>query len=130
MIRGYSDYAANERIFLACLRTGIAVVAFGFVIEKFNLALTLTDSSSLTAAGRSLVEKFSGSLSWGAGHAFIVLGILFVVVATFRFVRTARLLDDHKMHSPSVTVDLVLSVPLALLLRRSASTSCLADALV
>jgi hypothetical protein len=59
-----------------------------------------------------------------------VLGILFVVVATFRFVRTARLLDDQEMHSPGVTVDLVLSVPLALLLRRSASTSCLADALV
>ena len=63
-----------------------------------------------------MVQKFSGSLSSGAGHAFIVLGILFVVVATFRFVRTARLLDDQKVHSPSVTVDLLLSVPLALLL--------------
>jgi putative membrane protein len=44
MIQGYSDYAGNERTFLAWLRTGIAVVAFGFVIEKFNLvALTLAD---------------------------------------------------------------------------------------
>ncbi|HET9572583.1 MAG TPA: DUF202 domain-containing protein, partial [Methyloceanibacter sp.] len=42
MIRDYSDHAANERTFLAWLRTGIAVIAFGFVIEKFNLfALTL-----------------------------------------------------------------------------------------
>jgi Domain of unknown function (DUF202) len=30
MIRGYSDHAANERTFLAWLRTGIAVIAFGF----------------------------------------------------------------------------------------------------
>src|SRR5258707_13898421 len=37
MIRGYSDHAANERTFLAWVRTGIAVIAFGFVIEKFNL---------------------------------------------------------------------------------------------
>ncbi len=36
MIRGYSDHAANERTFLAWVRTGIAVIAFGFVIEKFT----------------------------------------------------------------------------------------------
>ncbi|MGH7841400.1 MAG: YidH family protein, partial [Candidatus Binataceae bacterium] len=36
MIRGYRDHAANERTFLAWVRTGIAVIAFGFVIEKFN----------------------------------------------------------------------------------------------
>ncbi len=99
------------------MRTGIAVVAFGFVIEKFNLvALTIVKSTSLDVAGRSQLERFSGSLGQGAGQAFILLGILFVVIATFRFVRTARLLDDQKMHSPSVVVDLVLSVPLALLL--------------
>jgi putative membrane protein len=27
MIRGYSDHAANERTFLAWVRTGIAVIA-------------------------------------------------------------------------------------------------------
>ncbi len=37
MIHGYSDHAANERTYLAWVRTGIAVIAFGFVVEKFNL---------------------------------------------------------------------------------------------
>ena len=37
MIGNYSDHAANERTFLAWVRTGIAVIAVGFVIEKFNL---------------------------------------------------------------------------------------------
>jgi Domain of unknown function (DUF202) len=37
MIRGYDDHAANERTFLAWLRTSIAVIAFGFVVEKLNL---------------------------------------------------------------------------------------------
>ena len=51
MIRDYADHAANERIFLAWLRTGMAVVAFGFVIEKFNLfVLTLAGATSLDAA--------------------------------------------------------------------------------
>ena len=39
MIQGYADHAANERTFLAWVRTGVAVIAFGFVIEKFNLFL-------------------------------------------------------------------------------------------
>jgi uncharacterized membrane protein YidH (DUF202 family) len=34
MIEGYRDHAANERTFLAWVRTGIAVIALGFVIEK------------------------------------------------------------------------------------------------
>jgi hypothetical protein len=36
MIRGFSDHAANERTFLAWVRSGIAVIGFGFVIEKFR----------------------------------------------------------------------------------------------
>jgi len=36
MIRDYTDHAANERTFLAWVRTGIAVLAFGFVIEKLT----------------------------------------------------------------------------------------------
>jgi uncharacterized membrane protein YidH (DUF202 family) len=51
MIRGYSDHAANERTFLAWVRTGLAVIAFGFVIEKFNLfVLTMATASSLVLA--------------------------------------------------------------------------------
>ena len=54
MIRGYSDHAANERTLLAWVRTGIAVIAFGFVIEKFNLfVLTIASSTSTEAAHRS-----------------------------------------------------------------------------
>src|SRR5262249_54119474 len=36
MIKRYSDHAANERTFLAWVRTSIAVMAFGFVIERFD----------------------------------------------------------------------------------------------
>ena len=34
-----SDHLANERTFLAWIRTGLATIAFGFVIERFGLAL-------------------------------------------------------------------------------------------
>jgi putative membrane protein len=39
MIKHYSDHAANERTFLAWVRTAIAVMAFGFLIERFDLFL-------------------------------------------------------------------------------------------
>jgi putative membrane protein len=46
MINRYSDHAANERTFLAWVRTGIATIVFGFVIEKFNLfVFTLAGAS-------------------------------------------------------------------------------------
>jgi putative membrane protein len=117
MIRDYGDHAANERTFLAWLRTSIAVIAFGFVIEKFNLfALTMANATSLGEAGRSRLERFSGSFGRGVGHAFIIVGIISIVVATFRFVRTGRLLNDSSIHSPSILPDLVFSVVLASLL--------------
>ena len=117
MIRDYADHAANERTFLAWLRTGIAVVAFGFVIEKFNLfVLDMADGTSLDAAARAHLGKLSGPFGFGAGHAFIVVGILVILGATVRFVRTGRLLDDQALHSPGILPDLAFGVVLAFLL--------------
>ena len=47
MIKRYSDHAANERTFLAWVRTAIAVMAFGFIIEKFDLFIKFAASESL-----------------------------------------------------------------------------------
>ena len=87
MIPGYSDHAANERTFLACVRTGIAVIAFGFVIEKFNLfVLTMANANSLDAGHRLQLERLSGPLGRYDGLALILLGIALLVVAATRFV--------------------------------------------
>src|ERR1700730_11674152 len=112
MIRDYSDHAANERTFLAWLRTGIAVIAFGFVIEKFNLfVLTMANASSLDAARRLQFERPSGPLGRYDGLALILLGIAIRVVPPARFVRTLRLLYDQETHSAgSVRAELPLIV--------------------
>ena len=51
MIKNFSDHSANERTFLAWVRTSIAVMAFGFIVEKFDLFLEIA-APSLT--GRTL----------------------------------------------------------------------------
>ena len=115
MIRGYSDHAANERTFLAWVRTGIAVIAFGFVIEKFNLFLLAMASAS--SPGRRLqLEGLLGPLGRYDGLALILVGMALTVVAAARFVRTGRLLDDQDMHSAGgVRAEVILSAALALI---------------
>ena len=54
MIGGYSDHAANERTYLAWVRTGIAITAFGFVIEKFNLFILTLASTAVNDDTRRL----------------------------------------------------------------------------
>jgi putative membrane protein len=116
MIAGYSDHAANERTFLAWVRTGIAVIAFGFVIEKFNLfMLTLMNAALVNEARRAQLAHLSTGMGRYDGLALIFGGLGIVVLSTARFIRTTRLLDDPQTHSAtSVRTELVLSACLVL----------------
>ena len=113
MITRYSDHAANERTFLAWVRTGIATIAFGFVIEKFNLFMR-TIAAATPGVGREhhLLGK-PGLLGQYDGTVLIVIGISLIAVAAVRFMRTSRLIDDEQTHSAgSIRAELVLSLVL------------------
>ena len=116
MIAGYTDHAANERTFLAWVRTGIAVIAFGFVIEKFNLFLLTVAAAGLGGDVRhSQLAAFSGRIGRYDGLVLILGGVGLVILATMRFVRITRLLDDSQTHSASnVRTELILSAALVL----------------
>jgi len=117
MIRGYSDHAANERTFLAWVRTGVAVVAFGFVVEKFNLfVLAIASASSPDAGHRLQVQRLSGPLGRYDGLILILTGLALIVVAAARFMRTGRMIEDQVVHSASsVRAELIISAALALI---------------
>lgn len=117
MIRGYSDHAANERTFLAWVRTGIAVMAFGFVIEKFNLfVLTMASATSMDAARRLELDHLSGPLGRYDGLALIFVGLALIFISALRFVRTGKMIDDEKTHpAANVRAELILSAVLAVL---------------
>jgi putative membrane protein len=117
MIQGYADHAANERTFLAWVRTGVAVVAFGFVIEKFNLFLvSLLAAAPPDPVRRAQLERLSGPSTRDQGLALIVVGIVIIVVATVRFVRTERLLAEPGVHPISGTrIEVLLSATLVVI---------------
>jgi putative membrane protein len=86
MIRNFTDPSANERTFLAWVRTAIAVMAFGFLVERFDLVLVLVAPS---LAGRALWlpgQKFGN----GTGLALIAFGTAIIVIAATRFLATAK----------------------------------------
>ncbi|MBI1424275.1 MAG: DUF202 domain-containing protein [Gammaproteobacteria bacterium] len=94
MIDNFRDHAANERTYLAWIRTAIALMAFGFVIEKFDLFLRY-----LTTATNVHIH-ISGQHAKGAGLMLIAAGLVLVALATWGFLRNRRLIDgaDHLIY--------------------------------
>ena len=83
MIKRYSDHAANERTFLAWVRTAIAVMAFGFLIERFGLFLR--------ALHPELVVPKQHLFALIIGVVFILLGVAAAFLSSEgyrRFIRT------------------------------------------
>jgi putative membrane protein len=112
MIRNFSDHAANERTFLAWVRTSIAVIAFGFLVERFDLFLVFA-ASAVGKAGTSVPRSGFGHV---AGLVLIVLGIAMIVISAWRFTRTANEIDDESTHPGTGSrIDLALAALLALL---------------
>jgi len=89
VINRYTDHAANERTYLAWVRTAIAVMAFGFLVEKFDLFLEVA-ARSLSGAPPTILNQAVGDT---AGLLLIVLGGAMTVVATLRFRQVARDID-------------------------------------
>jgi putative membrane protein len=112
MIRGYSDHAANERTFLAWVRTAIAVMAFGFLVERFDLFLQIA-APSLAGRTLSLPGQRFGNV---AGLTLIVVGTAMVALAAIRFVRTAKEIDSEELQpGPGSRIDIALALLLVLL---------------
>jgi len=122
------DHAANERTFLAWVRTGIALMAFGFVIVKFNLfLLTVATATSLDAGRQLQVERLSGPLGRYDGLAFIFVGYCSCCGRSRALRPHGLLLDDPELHSAgSLRTELILSIVLAFL-AAALSTSCSAE---
>src|SRR5579875_1754452 len=81
--RKVSDHLANERTFLAWMRTGLATIAFGFVVERFGLLLR-----ELGVKGITVAVSFHYSTFFGV--ALTLLGVVMMSVALMNFLHIRR----------------------------------------
>ena len=79
-----SDYLAAERTFLAWLRTGLALMGFGFVVARFGLFL-----QALRVGQPGLGLQSLGLSAW-FGTALIVLGVIVNIASAWRHIRLVR----------------------------------------
>ena len=91
-----SDHMANERTFLAWVRTGLATIAFGFVVARFGLFL-----QELGIKTKALVASpyhFSSII----GIALVLLGVGLIATALGNFLHVRRAIDAEQFHPMSV----------------------------
>ena len=103
-------HLANERTFLAWIRTSIGIMAFGFVLERFALVIKqMSYVLSASSKGNALPPS-SGSTAI-AGILLVGLGALMCVLALIRYKKVERQIDDDTYRpSPVLNILLTLSV--------------------
>jgi putative membrane protein len=84
---GPSDYLAAERTFLAWIRTGLALMGFGFVVARFGLFL-----QEIHVVAPNVPAPRHGLSIW-FGNALIAAGVIVDIFASWHHVRLVRQLS-------------------------------------
>ena len=101
-------HMANERTFLAWIRTSIGIMAFGFVVEKFALFIK---QMSLILGKAEIENSAPPSHGYSAivGIFLVGLGTLMVLLAFVRFKNVERQIDEDT-YQPSSILYILLTI--------------------
>jgi putative membrane protein len=96
------DHLANERTFLAWVRTGVAVVVFGFAIGRFAVAIR----QWMQLEGQGHVVPTAGLSVW-FGTVAIVAGVLVCLMGLIRYRQTRKQIDSGNFQPAGFIIDIV-----------------------
>ncbi|MDR3539725.1 MAG: DUF202 domain-containing protein [Desulfosporosinus sp.] len=106
-------HMANERTFLAWIRTSIGIMAFGFVVERFALFIKQVSY----VLGKSTSETSlppSHGYSAIAGILLVCLGSLISVLAFMKFKNVEKQINEDTYQTSSILNILLTSSVLAI----------------
>lgn len=99
------DHLANERTFLAWIRTGVAIVVFGFALGRFAVAIR----QWMQLEGNGSVLPESGVSVW-FGTVAILGGVAVCLAGLARYRHTRGQLDAGRFEPAGFVIDLVALV--------------------
>ena len=99
-----TDHLANERTFLAWIRTSIGIMAFGFVVVKFSLFIK---QISLILGKENIVQ--SRGYSAIVGIVLVAVGTAMAVLSYIRFKQTEKQLKAGFYHHSSLLITVLIS---------------------
>jgi len=99
-----SNHLANERTFLAWIRTGIGIMAFGFVVVKFSLfikeiSLVLNKEIIMPQKGYSSI----------LGILLVGFGVLITLLAYLRYKRVEKQINDQSYVHSSILITILMT---------------------
>ena len=100
---------AAERTFLAWIRTGLALMGFGFVVARFGLFLREL------AAVQKMPQPLSHGTSLWLGLGLVVLGVILNVAALVRYRRYLKDLEAGILPQPKARLETLVAVALTVL---------------
>jgi putative membrane protein len=107
--RHTSDHLANERTFLAWIRTSIAVIGLGFVVARFSL--WLRELAARVEEGKA-VHRPGLSLPLGVG--MMALGAVIAIMAAWRYRRVRGAIERGEPAAAGRTIVLLTLMVVAM----------------
>lgn len=90
MISKFSDLASNERTYLSWIRTAIAIMAFGFLIEKFELFFQIIKKEThYTVPGHLKNINLSKGVEL-IGLSMMFMAVIIIFASTVRFAKQRK----------------------------------------
>ena len=99
------DHMANERTFLAWIRTSIGIMAFGFVVVKFAFFVR---EITIEFGERNIVHSkgYSGIM----GIFLVIVGSIITLLSFFRYKQTAKQLNEGTYSHSPILITMITSI--------------------
>jgi len=108
-----TNHMANERTFLAWIRTSVGIMAFGFVVEKFTLFMR--EFTYFFAKEGVTKTDFTTQHNYAAifGIFLVAVGVIIGFISFIKYKQIQKEIDDDT-YQPSTLLPIVLTVTLFL----------------